>query len=316
MESEGVSSTSAGVVRPSRYRLLVAVGLVVAAALPSAPPAQAASDLLVRAATLTNANGVAGDGTGYSVAVSADGSTMVVGVPDANNRQGVAYLYTRGSNGWQTANQPDVLTASDGAADDQFGSSVSVSQDGSVVAVGAPYAAAGGDENGRAYVFNRPGGGWTAQSTQTQTTEAAGPGEFDFLGMSVALSPDGTYVAAGAAAYTSSESGQGGVFVWSYNGSTLGTLGTEPLVASDAGNEDRLGSSLAMPSDSLIYAGAPYHSGGTGPRGRLRLLIGEQHRSRLQPVEPCVAGRVHRQREQPARVLGGRRRGDPRGRCA
>ena len=37
------------------------------------------------------------------------------------------------------------------------------------------------------------------------------------------------------------------------------------MIAGDAGNEDGLGWSVAMPSDGLIYAGAPYHPGNDGP---------------------------------------------------
>lgn len=245
----------------------IVVLAAIAAALAIAPGAQAAADEFFQAATLTNANGVAGDYAGGSVAVSADGSTIVVGVPGASSNEGLAYVYTRGANGWQSANQPGILTASSGAAGDQFGHSVAVSQDGSVVAVGAFYAAGGGTERGMVYVFNRPAGGWAAQMTLNQTTSASGPADYDRLGSSVAVSPDGTYVAAGATGYSSSGplTGQGGVYVWSYGSGALTAVGTEPLTASDAGNEDVLGWSVAMPSDGLIYAGAPYHPGNDGP---------------------------------------------------
>jgi len=241
--------------------------VALAAALANPPGAQAAADEFFQAATLTNANGVVGDYGGGSVAVSADGSTMVVGVPGASSNQGLAYVYTRGANGWQSANQPAILAASNGAGGDQFGHSVAVSQDGSVVAVGALNAAAGGSQRGTVYIFDRPAGGWAAQTTLNQTTAASGSADYDRLGASVAVSPDGTYVAAGETGYSSSGplTGQGGVYVWSYGGGALTTLGTEPLTASDAGNEDVLGSSVAMPSDSLIYAGAPYHPGNDGP---------------------------------------------------
>jgi Bacterial Ig-like domain (group 3)/FG-GAP repeat len=246
-----------------------AIGVLaaIAAALAVAPGAQAAVDSFFQAATLTNANGVAGDYAGGSVAVSADGSTMVVGVPGASSNEGLAYVYTRGANGWQSANQPAVLAASNGAGGDQFGHSVAVSQDGSVVAVGALYATAGGTQRGTVYVFNRPAGGWAAQTTLNQTTSASGSADYDRLGASVAVSPDGTYVAAGASGYSSSGplTGQGGVYVWNYGAGALTTVGTEPLTAGDAGNEDVLGWSVAMPSDGLIYAGAPYHPGNDGP---------------------------------------------------
>ena len=196
-----------------------------AAALAVAPRAQAAYDEFFQAATLTNANGVAGDYGGGSVAVSADGSTMVVGVPGASSNEGLAYVYTRGANGWQSANQPAILAASNGVGGDQFGHSVAVSQDGSVIAVGALYTAAGGTQRGTVYVFNRPAGGWAAQTTLNQTTSASGSADYDRLGSSVAVSPDGTYVAAGASGYSSSGplTGQGGVYVWSYGGGALMT---------------------------------------------------------------------------------------------
>ena len=110
--------------RPSdrRGRLLsVPAALAVLAVLVVAPRAQAAGDQFLQAATLTNAAGVDSDLTGSSVAISADGSTMVVGVPGGNGGQGLAYVYTRGANGWQTANQPAVLAASNGAVGDNSG---------------------------------------------------------------------------------------------------------------------------------------------------------------------------------------------------
>jgi hypothetical protein len=244
----------------SASALLAALALLLVAA-----AAQASTGQFQQAATLTNAAGADGDLTGWSVAISADGSTMVVGVPDADSRQGLAYVYTRGPDGWQTANQPAVLAASNGSADDEFGTSVAISQDGSVIAVGAPYAAGGGDGRGTIYAFNRPGGGWAAQTTTNEATSASGPTDFDRLGAAVAVSPDGAYVAAGATGYSPSITGQGGVFVWSYSGSALTTAGSSPLIASDGDNEDQLGASLAMPSDGLIYAGAPYHPGNDGP---------------------------------------------------
>jgi hypothetical protein len=253
--------------RRLRSGLLAPAALVALIALLTCTPrAQAAADDFGAPAALTNASGVDGDTEGNSVAISADGSTMVVGVSAANSLQGKAYVYTRGSNGWQSANEPAILSASDGADDDQFGHSVSVSQDGSVIAVGAPYANGGGDQDGQIYIFNRPNGGWTAQSTQTETTKAPGAANFEHLGTGVALSPDGMFLAGGLPGYSSSGplTGQGGVYVWRYSGSALSLIGNQPLVAGNPGNEAALGVSVAMPSDNLIYAGAPFAPGNGG----------------------------------------------------
>src|SRR5262245_21823419 len=69
------------------------------------------------------------------------------------------------------------LTASDAAANDQFGWSVSVS--GDTVVVGA----LGDDNTGSAYVYVRTGGGWIQQQKLTASDAAAN----DRFGRSVAI---------------------------------------------------------------------------------------------------------------------------------
>ena len=145
---------------------------------------------------------------------------------------------------------------------------MSISQNGSEVAVGAPYAAGGGGQHGAGLRLQPPERGLVAAVHSERDDEAAGlRTTFDLLGWSVALSPDGTYLSAGLPGYASSGSltAQGGVDVWSYNGSALDAVGTDPLVAGSPSEEDELGDSVTMPSDSLIYAGAPYHPGVSGP---------------------------------------------------
>ena len=99
-------------------------------------------DPFVQEAKLTASDGAAGDDFGYSVAIS--GNTVVVGAPYAtvggNADQGAAYVFTESGSGWANMTQTAKLTASDGAAGDDFGGSVSIS--GNTVVVGAPYATA------------------------------------------------------------------------------------------------------------------------------------------------------------------------------
>ncbi|CAK0870733.1 unnamed protein product [Prorocentrum cordatum] len=88
-------------------------------------------------------DGAAGDEFGYSVAVSSDGARVVVGAAgdeDQGDRSGSAYVFD-GTTGERLLK----LLASDGAAGDEFGISVSVSSDGARVVVGA----AGDDDQGR-----------------------------------------------------------------------------------------------------------------------------------------------------------------------
>ena len=92
---------------------------------------------------------------GYSVAVDAvDGNTVVVGAPfltiGSNYSQGAAYVFVPGGYTWI---QQATLTASNGAASDDFGYSVAV--DGSTAVVGNIHKMVGSNVNqGAAYPFS------------------------------------------------------------------------------------------------------------------------------------------------------------------
>ena len=100
---------------------------------------------------------------------------MVVGADRAtvggNSQQGAAYVFTEPASGWASMTQTAKLTASDGAAGDQFGCAVSIS--GNTVVVGADNATVGADsQQGAAYVFTEPVSGWSSM-TQTAKLVAA-----------------------------------------------------------------------------------------------------------------------------------------------
>ena len=101
-------------------------------------------------AKLTASDGVADDQFGFSVSVSGD--TVVVAAPlddDNGTNSGSAYLFTRSGTTWT---QQSKLTASDGAAGDFFG--ISVSMSGDTVVVGAREDDDKGANSGSAYVFD------------------------------------------------------------------------------------------------------------------------------------------------------------------
>ena len=131
-------------------------------------------DPFVQEAKLTASDGAAGSGFGSSVSIS--GNTLVVGAPEAtvggNGGQGAAYVFTESGYSWANMTKTAKLTASDGAAGDSFGSSVSIS--GNTLVVGARQAnIASNHEQGAAYVFVEPGSGW-ANMTQTAKLTASG----------------------------------------------------------------------------------------------------------------------------------------------
>lgn len=135
---------------------------------------------------LTASDGAESDAFGNSVAIS--GSTIVVGAffdtIGGNFFEGSAYVFERDGESWI---QTQKLTASDGAAADNFGNSVALS--GSTIIVGSP------DHNnsrGAAYVFNRDGESWV--ETHKLTASDAKP--VDLFGTSVAIS--GSTIVVGA----------------------------------------------------------------------------------------------------------------------
>ncbi len=106
-------------------------------------------------AKLVSGDGAANGWFGYSVSISADGAYAVIGayadVIGANGNQGSAYIFVRSGTSWT---QQTKLVASDGAASDNFGYSVSISGDGAYAVIGAYLddVGANGDQ-GSAYIF-------------------------------------------------------------------------------------------------------------------------------------------------------------------
>ena len=208
--------------RPRRHRLtfallgaLVTLALLAAAAGLHPQTARAASSapFSLQQAELNAADGAPGDILGCSVAVSGD--TALVGAPN-HAVGGTAYVFVYSGGVWT---QQAELIASDGAAGDYFGSSVSISGDSALV--GASGHAVGGNAyQGAAYVFVRSGSTWTQRAELTAADGAA----WDNLGSSVAISGDTALVGAPSHA-VSGNSQQGAAYVFAGSGSDLDPAG-------------------------------------------------------------------------------------------
>ena len=149
---------------------------------------------------------------GYSVSLSADGNTALIGAygatVGANAYQGAAYVFVISGGTWS---QQQKLTASDGAAGDYFGCSVSLSGDGNTALIGANAATVGANTyQGAAYVFVISGGTWSQQQKLTASDGAA----YDQFGCSVSLSADGNTALIGAWATVGANAYQGAAYVF------------------------------------------------------------------------------------------------------
>jgi len=191
---------------------------------------------------LIGSGAAAGEEGGYSVAVS--GPVAVVGArfdDELGAQAGAAYVFYRSGSVWSQARK---LVASDGAAGDEFGYSVSV--DGDVIAVGAVRSDHGGADSGAAYLFERDLGGPDAWGERL-VLPGEGPG--DAMGWTVYVKDDTAVL---GAIY---EDGGGVAHLLERDLGGAGNWGlVKELTASDAELDDRFMRSVAMDGDTLLVA--------------------------------------------------------------
>jgi len=233
-------------------------------------------------------NTAAYDRFGHAIALSADGSTLVVSAPSENSaatgvggdqtddslpEAGAVYVFSRSGSIWS---QQAYLKASNPDLGDSFGVSIALSDDGSTLAVGAEgeQSAATGIDGAQAdnsapwagavYVFTRAGATWSQQAyIKASNTEV-----LDFFGASVALSDDGSTLAVGAKGEHSAATGidgaqtdnsapwAGAVYVFTRAGATWSQQAY--VKASNTDASDVFGWSVALSNDgSILAVGAP-----------------------------------------------------------
>lgn len=169
----------------------------------------------------------AGDQSGWSVSLSADGSTVAIGSPfntNNGNESGLVRVYKNSSGIW-TQQGTDINS---GSYYDNSGRSVAISADGSIVAIGAPYNSLNGGYSGCVRIYKNIAGVWTQQGTEIRGTTANG-----ISGYSVSISSDGTVVAIGAIGNSSSVANSGYVRVfkniagiWTQQGANINGVAT------------------------------------------------------------------------------------------
>eukprot|EP00970_Alexandrium_tamarense_P001526 scaffold162_cov206-Alexandrium_tamarense.AAC.2 len=195
-------------------------------------------------------DGAAGDLFGYSVAISGSGH-LVVGAPLDDERAGAVYLYTLNSTSNTWAFQQKI-SASDGAAEDQFGLSVAMSGTGHLV-VGAPWDDDKGSNSGAVYLYtlNSTSNTWGDEPKIVASDGALG----DLFGYSVAMSGTG-HLVVGASYDDDMGSQAGAVYLFTLN-STSNTWGDEQkIVASDGAAWDYFSWSVAMSETGHLLVGA------------------------------------------------------------
>lgn len=188
-------------------------------------------------AKLVGTGSVGGSQQGGSVALSADGNTLLVGGAGDNGNLGAAWIFTRSGGVW--TQQGAKLVGTGNVGNSQQGQSVALSADGNTAIVSGPL---DNTDEGAAWIFTQSGGVWTQQGAKLVGTGNTGAAR---QGRSVALSADGNTAILGGywdngtigAAWVFTRSGG----VWTQQGAKI--------TASDAVGAAQQGSAVSLSAD-------------------------------------------------------------------
>ncbi len=255
------------------------------------------SNLVDSIGTLISSNRNTGDRLGWAVRLSADANTLVISAPNEDSsstgingdetdnsalQSGAVYIFSRNETTWT---QQAYLKANNAEAGDEFGYSLSLSDDGNTLAVGARledsnakgingnHADNSAIDSGATYIFTRSGNTWTQQAY----LKASNADTDDEFGHYVELSSDGNTLAISAIFEDSnavningdqtnnSASNTGATYLFTRTGTVWAQQAY--LKASNTGNgsAEHFGQSITLSSDAntLAVSADDEDSGGT-----------------------------------------------------
>ncbi len=206
----------------------------------------------------------ANDQSGVSVSLSANGARMAIGAP-LNDGNGADSGHVRIFQ-WNGAAWAQLGTDINGeAADDYSGYSVSLSADGSRVAIGARYNDGNGADSGHVRIYQWNGVVWTQLGADING-EAAG----DQSGWSVNLNADGSRIVIGALVNDGNGADSGHARIYEWNGATWVQMGAD---INGEGAGDYCGFSVSLSADgSRVAIGAPFNDGTGANSGHTRIF--------------------------------------------
>jgi Flp pilus assembly pilin Flp len=205
----------------------------------------------------------AGDESGISVSLSSDGTIVAIGAwqNDGNgSASGHVRVYQIVTGSWNQIGQ-DINGEAIG---DGSGFSVSLSSDGTIVAIGAHNNDGNGSASGHVRVYENLSGTWTQIGSDID-----GEATLDYSGYSVSLSADGSIVAIGAIGNDGNGGNSGHVRVYENLSGTWTQVGSD--IDGEAAN-DQSGISVSLSADGATLAiGARWNDGAGADAGHVRV---------------------------------------------
>ena len=167
----------------------------------------------------------------FSVSVSADGSTVAIGLPKTSTFSGKVYVYSKRSSSWaQLGNEIE------GQNGEELGHDVALSGNGARLVVSSHYH---DSFKGKIQLYQFSGGSWSSLGPPILGNDN------EAFADSLAISHDGTIIAASS---DSAAESRGHVKVFRFNGATFDQKGS---TISGSENE-RLGKTLSMSPDGTL----------------------------------------------------------------
>ncbi|KAJ5076436.1 hypothetical protein M0811_06436 [Anaeramoeba ignava] len=194
-------------------------------------------------------DGEENDQFGLGIAISNDEKYIFIGSPFAKvgntSNQGKVYIY---ENNGTFYNLKQILIANDGKENDQFGCSISISNDSSFIVIGAYYSTIGNNtRQGKAYIFQNNGTFWN----QYQILIANDGKINDQFGSIVVISNDSSLIFIGSPfASIQFDVSQGKVYIFQNNGTFWNQY--QILIANNEKIDERFGSSISLSQNFLL----------------------------------------------------------------
>jgi len=204
---------------------------------------------------LVGSDSVEGSQQGFSVALSADGNTLIAGAPGDGADIGAAWVFVRSAGAWTQQGTKLVGTGNSGGSEQ--GHAVALSADGNTALVGGPY-----DTNldgGAAWVFTRSGGTWSQQGGKLVGPGAVVGVNYGALeGYSVAISADGTTAMLGGPNDTPTgpnNTATGAAWIFVQSGGTWTQQGLKLIASSSYGSDSASAVALSSDGNTAVLGG-------------------------------------------------------------
>ena len=197
---------------------------------------------------------------GGAVSLSSDGNTVAIGATNndgGGSDSGHVRIYNWDGTTWSQLG----ADIDESAAHDRSGFSVSLSNDGSIVAIGAnENTGLDGTYHGYTRIFEWNSG---TSSWDQLGADIDGASNYDYAGSSVALSEDGQTIAIGTPGSDSPANGAGHTSIYNWNGSSWSQIGAN-ITGEAAGDASGANETVAISNDGTIVAIGAKKNGDTG----------------------------------------------------